>query len=84
MHIGKHIQAKIEERGLTVAEFARRLSCSRTNAYKIFAKPSVDAWVLMHISLILEHDFFADLSAEFAKRQDTDNNRSSTNKSTER
>ena len=42
IHIGKLIRQKMEERQRTVVWLAQRLSCSRTNVYKIFDKYSVD------------------------------------------
>ena len=38
--------------------FARKLSYSRTNVYKIFEKPSIDTNLLLRISSILNYDFF--------------------------
>lgn len=58
MHIGKQIRLKLEEKGLTVVWFARKLSCSRSNVYLLFDKPSLDTNVLMRISIILEYNFF--------------------------
>ena len=45
-----------EER--SVAWFARKLSCSRANVYKIFCKEYIDTELLTHISRILNYDFF--------------------------
>lgn len=38
--------------------FAGELSCSRTNVYKIFSKPSIDTGDLVRISRILDYNFF--------------------------
>ena len=45
----------------------QRLSCSRTNVYKIFDKYSVDTDTLARISTILEFDFFSPYSKEIKK-----------------
>lgn len=69
IHIGKLIKQKMEERHLTVVWLASRLSCSRTNCYKIFEKYSVDTEVLMKLSTILEFDFFSFYSDELGKHK---------------
>lgn len=56
--IGSMIRNKLKERRHTVVWFAAQLGCSRTNVYKIFAKPSIDAEELLRISRILDFDFF--------------------------
>lgn len=62
MHIGRLIQQKVSEKGMTVVAFARKLSCTRVNAYKLFSRSSIDTETLMRISLILDFDFFKELS----------------------
>lgn len=56
--IGPLVKEKLKERRRTVVWFAARLGCSRTNVYKIFGKPSIDAEELYKISKILDFDFF--------------------------
>lgn len=70
LHIGKLIRQKMEERQITVVWLARRLSCSRTNVYKIFDKYSLDTEVLAKISDILEYDFFSLYSEEIRRKRD--------------
>ena len=41
-----------------MAWFARKLSCSRVNVYKIFCKEYIDTELLTRISRILNYDFF--------------------------
>ncbi|MBQ0063873.1 MAG: helix-turn-helix transcriptional regulator [Prevotella sp.] len=62
MHIGHLIHSVVEEKNITIVEFSRQLSCSRTNVYKIFERSSIDTSTLQRISKILEHDFFKDIS----------------------
>ncbi len=52
---------------MTVTRFAEKLNCTRPNVYKIFAKKNIDIELLWHISQVLKHDFFADLSYELRK-----------------
>ena len=59
MHIGKLIKEQVEKQGKTVVWFAEQLSCSRTNIYKIYEKPSLDTSLLMRISSILQYNFFS-------------------------
>lgn len=64
IHIGQLIRSVFDDQLKlhNVAWLAKELSCQRGNIYKIFKRESVDAKLLMELSLILEHDFFADLS----------------------
>ena len=68
MHIGQLIKQGLEDQGRTVVWFARRMSYSRTNIYKIFERPSIDADVLMRISIVLGVDFFRYYSEDFLKK----------------
>ena len=68
IHIGSLIKEKMEERGLSVSDFAHALHYERTNIYKIFKRSSIDVDLLLRISEVLAYDF---LRAEnrCAKRQ---------------
>lgn len=69
MHIGKLIREQVEKQGKTVVWFARQLSCSRTNVYKIFERPSIDTSLLMRISNILQYNFFNDYRDEVEENE---------------
>ena len=58
LHIGHEIQQELRRQERSVAWFARRLACDRTNVYRIFDKESLDTRLLMRISTILQRDFF--------------------------
>ena len=58
LHIGHEIQQELRRQERSVAWFARRLACDRTNVYRIFDKESLDTRLLMRISTILVRDFF--------------------------
>lgn len=60
--IGTLIRRELDRQERTVTWFARKLSCDRSNVYRLFQKHSIDTILLYRISQILEHDFFADLS----------------------
>ena len=65
MKIGQRIKQQFDAmpRHCTVTWFARQLHCDRRNVYRIFERDNIDIILLSRISHILNHDFFADLSA---------------------
>ena len=58
MHIGQIIKQELEEQGRTVVWFAKKMSYTRSNAYKIFNRATIDTEVLLRISQLLGVDFF--------------------------
>lgn len=60
--IGHLIKEELEKQERSISWFARKLSCDRSNVYRLFQKESIDTGLLTRISLLLNHDFFADLS----------------------
>ena len=62
MHIGNRIREILKEKGMTVTELSYQIPCSRENAHRILKKSDMDTYLLRKISLILEHDFFLDIS----------------------
>lgn len=60
--IGVLIKEELEKQERTVSWFARKLAYDRSNVYRLFQKESIDTNLLSRISIILEHDFFSDLS----------------------
>ncbi|MCI9285194.1 MAG: XRE family transcriptional regulator [Muribaculaceae bacterium] len=60
--IGTMIREELERQERSVTWFARKLSCDRSNVYRLFQKHSVDTALLGRISVILGRDFFAELS----------------------
>lgn len=72
MHIGKTIKEVLgkQPKGRTVTWFAEQLNCHRVNVYDIFNRTTIDTELLRRISVILNHDFFRDLSAEFRQQAD--------------
>lgn len=63
LSIGQSIRAEFERQGHSVVWFAQQLCCDRTNIYRIFARESIDTELLIRISIVLKHNFFAELSA---------------------
>lgn len=62
IHIGRLIRAELTRQERTVAWFALKINCDRTNVYKIFQRTNLDTELLFRISLVLNYDFFAVLS----------------------
>lgn len=61
-HIGHIIKAVFDEQGHTVAWFAKKMHCNRTNVYKIFEKPHLNSDIIERASKALDHDFFLEIS----------------------
>ncbi len=57
--IGKVIEEELRRQERTVVWLSRRLSCNRTNVYKLFNRSSIDAELLLKISNILNTNFFS-------------------------
>ena len=64
MNIGEQIEAILRKQGKSAAWLATQIPCERMNVYNIFKRKSLDVRLLMRISVILEYDFFMELSQE--------------------
>ena len=62
IHTGQLIRHALREKGHTVTWFAAQLCCTRSNIYKIFRKNNIDVELLWRISLVLDRNFFFELS----------------------
>lgn len=69
--IGVLIREELERQERSVAWLARKLSCDRSNLYRLFQKESIDTRLLTRISLLLRHDFFKDLSDFLNEKEDS-------------
>lgn len=67
-HLGEAIKEELYKQERSVTWFAKQLSCDRSNIYRIFQKESVDTNLLARISVILQYDFFSDLSCDVKMR----------------
>ncbi len=67
MHIGQKIKKVLEQRHKPVTWLAKEINCERTNVYNIFSRKDISTGLLQKIGLILEYDFFKDLSEESFK-----------------
>ncbi len=66
-HLGSLIKQELERQERSVSWLARKLFCDRTKVYRLLQKHSIDTYDLARISILLSHDFFADLSEELKK-----------------
>jgi len=57
-HIGQIIQKKLEESGMSKAEFGRRIGISRQNVQHVLSRANQDTDLLFQICKTLKHDFF--------------------------
>ena len=60
--IGILIKEELEKQERSITWFASKLSCDRSNIYRLFQKESIDTNLLVRISILLGKDFFSDLS----------------------
>ena len=68
MHIGQRIKEIMEQKHRSVIWVARQISCERTNVYNIFARKDINTHLLQQFCIILDHDFFKELSKETFKK----------------
>lgn len=58
-HIGNKIRKQLEKDGRSIKWLAEKLYFERANIYRLLKKPYIDTDLLLRISVMLEHDFFA-------------------------
>lgn len=71
--IGELIRQELERQERTVSWLARKLSCDRSNIYRLFQKHSIDTALLQRLSVILNKDFFAELSKGLRNGENIEN-----------
>jgi hypothetical protein len=69
MHIGERIKQVLKERKRPVTWLAEEIDCERTNVYNIFSRKDISTGLLQKISVILNHDFFKELSHDTFKKK---------------
>lgn len=58
------------ERHRSVTWLAQQLPCDRSNIYDIFRRDDISTGLLMRISVLLEHDFFHELSVSLRQENE--------------
>ena len=71
IHIGQMIKTVFDNSGLSVSDFARRIHFERTTVYSIFERQTIDALLLVRISIVLNHNFLSDLEQHFGLTSQT-------------
>lgn len=66
IHIGETIRKRLLALQRPPSWLAKQINCDRTNIYKIFRRSSIDTSLLLRISVVLEYDFFSNLSKEYS------------------
>ena len=56
------IKRELKAQGRSVSWLARTIHMERSSIYKIFERNSLDVGLLIRISIVMDHDFFADIS----------------------
>jgi len=64
IHIGKKIKEELYAQGISVTDFAKKISRSRNVAYDIFERESIDTALLNRIAKVLNVDFFSLYSSQ--------------------
>ena len=65
IHIGQLIQDQLKKDQRSVGWLSRQIPCSRNHVYKLFKRPSLDAELLLRISVVMQFNFFQYYTAEF-------------------
>jgi hypothetical protein len=69
IHVGELIRNQIEKEGRSVSWLSGKMSCDRTNIYKIYQRTSIDLVQLYRLCICLDYDFFAHYSEMFRKNR---------------
>lgn len=62
MNTGMIIKEWLVKQRIPVKDFAQMIPCTRESAYKILNRSCINSDLLLRISIVLNHDFFADCS----------------------
>ena len=65
IHIGHLVQAQLKADLRSASWLAREIGCTRNHVYKIFNKPSLDANLILRISIAMSFNFFQYYTAAF-------------------
>ena len=69
IHIGNLIREKLNENGQSASWLARKVHCDRSNFNKILQKDHIDTKLLLHISEVMNINFFNYYSDYFFNRK---------------
>lgn len=63
IHFGHLIKEELKRQRRSIAWFAKEMSCTRGNMYKIVERQHLSSDFILRASEKLDHDFFGDVSA---------------------
>ena len=64
------IKKELKALGRSVSWLARTIHMERSSIYKIFERDSIDLGLLVRISIVMNHDFFQDISTKIRENYD--------------
>ena len=70
IHLGNMIKRELKAQGRSVSWLARTINMERSSIYKIFDRNSLDVGLLIRISIVMDHDFFLDVSKKMRDHYD--------------
>ena len=70
VHLGTMVKRELKDQGRSVVWLARTINMERSSIYKIFERNSIDVGLLIRISLVMNHDFFLDVSTLIRENYD--------------
>lgn len=70
IHLGNMIKRELKAQGRSVSWLARTIQMERSSIYKIFERNSLDVLLLIKISIVMDHDFFVDVSQKMRDHYD--------------
>ena len=73
IHVGRMVVIEMLRQEKKASWLAREVNRERSSVYKMFARNSLDVGMLIQISLLLNHDFFKDISERVFGAQQMEN-----------
>ena len=70
IHLGNMVKRELKAQGRTVVWLARTIKMERSSIYKMFERNTLDVGLLIRISLVMDHDFFQDISNKIRDNHD--------------
>lgn len=64
------VKRELKTQGRTVVWLARTINMERSSIYKMFERNTLDVSLLIRISLVMDHDFFQDISDKIRDNYD--------------
>ena len=62
IHLGSMVREELLRQGKSVNWLATAINLERSGIYKLFRRKNISVQMLLKISIVLNHDFFEDVS----------------------